>query len=113
MKQPKILVAIPACNCEKQIQRVLQGSDKQLLGRIEKIIGIDDGGGGNTAEVAQRAIQQLKLPQPKVEKVEVVQNVHNLGLGGSHKMAKTLELNNLIDVAEKILILGPCSVADL
>lgn len=124
MKELKILVAIPAYNCEKQIGRVLQGFDVNLLSRVEKVIVIDDRGGDKTAEVAQKAIKQLRLPQPKVE---VVQNVHNLGLGGSHKMAflygeqmgadyvailhgddqaKTQELNNLIDVAEKDPAIG-------
>jgi dolichol-phosphate mannosyltransferase len=81
--KPKILVAIPAYNCEKQIGRVLEGFDKKLLARVEKVIVIDDRGGDNTAAVAQTAIDKLKL----APKVEVVQNVKNLGLGGSHKMA--------------------------
>jgi len=124
MKQHKILVAIPAYNCEKQISRVLEGFDENLLSRISKVIIIDDRGGDNTAAVAQAAIEQLNLPQPKVE---VVQNDRNLGLGGSHKMAflhgeklgmdyvailhgdnqaKTSELNNLIDVLEASEQLG-------
>jgi dolichol-phosphate mannosyltransferase len=118
MKQHKILVAIPAYNCEKQVSRVLAGFDDKLLSRISKVIVIDDRGGDNTAAVAQAAIDELKLPQPKVE---VVQNDRNLGLGGSHKMAflygektgmdyvailhgddqaKTPELNELIDQIE-------------
>jgi dolichol-phosphate mannosyltransferase len=116
MKQ-KILVAIPAYNCEKQIPRVLKGFNKKLLDRVEKVIVIDDRGGDNTAEAAYKTIKQLKLP-----KIEVVQNDKNLGLGGTHKMAflygekvgadyvailhgddqaKAQELNLLIDVAEK------------
>lgn len=113
---PKILVAIPAYNCEKQITRVLEGFDKKLLARVEKVIVIDDRGGDDTAPVAQKAIDKLKL----APKVEVVQNVKNLGLGGSHKMAflygekmkadyvailhgddqaKAQELHDLIDIA--------------
>jgi glycosyltransferase involved in cell wall biosynthesis len=118
MKQPKILVAIPSYNCEKQISRVLEGFDRKLLGRVEKVIIIDDRGGDNTAAVAQATVDRMKIG----DKVQVVQNVKNLGLGGSHKMAflygekmgadyvailhgddqaKTPELNNLIDEAEK------------
>jgi glycosyltransferase involved in cell wall biosynthesis len=118
-KSPNILVAIPAYNCERQIARVLAGFDKKLLSRITKVIVIDDRGGDKTAEVAAKAIKDLKLP---ADKVEVVQNVVNLGLGGSHKMAflygeqmgadyvailhgddqaKTQELNNLIDIAQQ------------
>jgi dolichol-phosphate mannosyltransferase len=123
MKQPRILVAIPAYNCEKQVGRVLEGFDKKLLDRLEKVIVIDDRGGDNTAEAGQRAIDKLKIGN----KVQVVQNVQNLGLGGSHKMAflygekmgadyvailhgddqaKAPELNNLIDAAEQDPELG-------
>lgn len=119
----KILVAIPAYNCEKQIGRVLKGFDKKLLSRVEKVIVIDDRGGDNTAAVAQAAINKQRIG----DKVKVVQNVQNLGLGGSHKMAflygekmradwvailhgddqaKTKELHNLIDAAEKDPELG-------
>jgi len=114
--KPKILVAIPAYNCEKQIGRVLEGFDRSLLDRIEKVIVIDDRGGDHTAGVAQAAIDKLGIG----DKVQVVQNVKNLGLGGSHKMAflygeqmgvdyvailhgddqaKAPELNDLIDEA--------------
>lgn len=123
MTQFKILVAIPAYNCEKQITRVLEGFDRALLDRVTKVIVIDDRGGDNTAEVAQQAVDRLNIG----DKVEVVQNIQNLGLGGSHKMAflygeemgadyvavlhgddqaKTQELNNLIDEAEKDPDLG-------
>ncbi|HSX00909.1 MAG TPA: glycosyltransferase family 2 protein [Candidatus Saccharimonas sp.] len=119
----KILVAIPAYNCEKQIGRVLKGFDKKLLDRLERVIVIDDRGKDNTAEVAQKAIDELGL----APKVQVVVNTQNLGLGGSHKMAflygeqmkadyvailhgddqaKTQELNELIDQAEKDPELG-------
>lgn len=114
---PKILVAIPAYNCEKQIPRVLTGFDKKLLDRVAKVIVIDDRGGDKTAEVAYKKVKELGLP-----KIEVVQNDKNLGLGGTHKMAflygeknkadyvailhgddqaKAQELHNLIDEAEK------------
>jgi glycosyltransferase involved in cell wall biosynthesis len=123
-KSPSILVAIPAYNCEKQIARVLAGFDNKLLARIAKVIVIDDRGGDKTAEVAAKAIKDLELP---ADKVEVVQNIVNLGLGGSHKMAflygekigadyvailhgddqaKAQELNDLIDVAIKNSDLG-------
>jgi dolichol-phosphate mannosyltransferase len=117
MKRPKILVAIPAYNCEKQIGRVLKGFDKKLLDRVNRVIVIDDRGGDDTAKAAKTAIDKYKIG----DKVKVVQNVQNLGLGGSHKMAflygekmgadyvailhgddqaKAPELNSLIDAAE-------------
>jgi len=80
---PKILVAIPAYNCEKQIGRVLEGFDSAVLERVTQVIVIDDRGGDNTAGVAQDFIDKHKIG----DKVKVVQNLRNLGLGGSHKMA--------------------------
>jgi dolichol-phosphate mannosyltransferase len=123
VSKPKVLVAIPAYNCEKQISRVLEGFDRKLLDRIEQVIVIDDRGGDKTAEAAQAAIDKFGIG----DKVAAVMNVKNLGLGGSHKMAflygekmgadyvailhgddqaKAPELNNLIDVAEQDPELG-------
>jgi dolichol-phosphate mannosyltransferase len=119
----KILVAIPAYNCEKQIGRVLKGFDQKLLDRVEKVIVIDDRGKDNTAAAAQAVIDEMKFGP----KIEVVVNDRNLGLGGSHKMAflygekmgadfvailhgddqaKAQELHQLIDQAEKDPELG-------
>jgi dolichol-phosphate mannosyltransferase len=123
MNHPKILVAMPSYNCEKQIARVLEGFDRKLLDRLEKVIVIDDRGKDNTGAVAQDAIERLGFG----DKIQVVQNTRNLGLGGSHKMAflygekmgadyvailhgddqaKAQELNQLIDIAEKQPELG-------
>jgi len=117
MKKPKILVAIPAYNCAKQIPRVLAGFDKKLLERVDKVIVIDNGSTDDTVAAAKKAATKLKSP-----KVEVWQNKQNVNLGGTHKVAflngekmgmdyvailhgddqaKTPELNRLIDVIEK------------
>lgn len=117
MNKPKILVAIPAYNCEKQIGRVLKGFNKKLLERVEKVIVIDNGSTDGTVKAAKEAAKKLAS-----KKVEVWQNKNNYNLGGTHKVAlltgekmkvdyvailhgddqaKTSELNNLIDVAEK------------
>ncbi len=122
MKHPRILVAIPAYNCEGQISRVLSGFDKALLERIDKVIVIDNGSKDGTVVAAEAATKKLGNP-----KVEVWQNKENYNLGGTHKVAfltgeklgmdyvailhgddqaKTEELNNLIDVAEKQPELG-------
>ncbi|HEX6462217.1 MAG TPA: glycosyltransferase family 2 protein [Candidatus Saccharimonadales bacterium] len=82
-QRSKILVAVPAYNCEKQIGRVLKGFSQPLLDKLERVIVIDDRGGDDTAKVAQAAIDKLGFGK----KIKVVQNVTNLGLGGSHKMA--------------------------
>ncbi|HKU19064.1 MAG TPA: glycosyltransferase family 2 protein [Candidatus Saccharimonadales bacterium] len=114
-KSPKILVAIPAYNCEKQIGRVLAGFDKALLERLEKVVVIDNISTDGTVAAAQKAATALKST-----KIEVWQNKANYNLGGSHKVAflageklgmdyvailhgddqaKTQELNRLIDAA--------------
>lgn len=116
MSKPKILVAIPAYNCEKQIGRVLAGFDKKLLDRVAKIIVIDNQSTDGTVAAAKQAARQLKSP-----KVEIWRNRNNYNLGGTHKVAflsgeklgmgyvailhgddqaKTSELNRLIDEAE-------------
>lgn len=79
----RILVAIPAYNCENQITRVLEGFDEKLLEMIEEVIVIDDCGNDKTAHTALKTIQSLNISK----KVKVVRNNGNLGLGGSHKMA--------------------------
>ena len=118
----KVLVAIPAYNCAKQIGRVLAGFDEALLDRLEKVIVIDDQGKDDTGAAALAALKDMNAP-----KIEVVLNDKNLGLGGSHKMAflygermgadyvailhgddqaKAQELNLLLDAAEQDPELG-------
>ena len=113
----KILVAIPAYNCEKQIPRVLAGFDKKLLDRVEKVIVIDNGSTDGTIKAAKAAAKKIGSP-----KIEVWHNKDNYNLGGTHKVAfltgekmgmdyvailhgddqaKTPELNRLIDQAEQ------------
>lgn len=114
-KNPKILVAIPAYNCEKQIPRVIAGFDERLLDRLAKVIIIDNGSKDNTVSAAKKAVKKLGS-----KKVEVWQNKSNYSLGGTHKVAflagenigvdyvailhgdnqaKTSELSRLIDYA--------------
>jgi len=113
----RVVVAIPAYNCEKQIPRVLEGFDDELCKRLEKIIVIDNRSSDSTACVATETIKKLGF-----ENMEVIQNNSNYGLGGSHKaaflyaekvnadylailhgdnQAKTEELSILLDKAEE------------
>ncbi|MEI7674223.1 MAG: glycosyltransferase family 2 protein [bacterium] len=122
MKKYKILVAIPTFNCEQQISRVLNGFDKELLARIDKVIVIDNISSDKTVEVAKKTIAKIDG-----KKFEVWKNKKNYNLGGTHKVAfltgerlgmdyvailhgddqaKTTELNLLIDVAENNSGLG-------
>lgn len=78
----KILVFIPAYNCEKQIGRVLDQFDTESLEYISRIIVVNN---RSTDETEQAIINYMdkhkKLP------VELIRNDDNYGLGGSHKVA--------------------------
>jgi dolichol-phosphate mannosyltransferase len=114
----KVLVGIPAYNCEKQIGRVLGGFDEALLARLDKVIVIiNQGAKDNTVRAAKEAAATFGS-----SKIEVWENNGNYSLGGSHKVAfleaerlgcdytailhgddqaTTSELNLLLDEAEK------------
>lgn len=112
----KILVVIPVYNCAAQVPRVLNGFDKTLLGKVEKVLVIDNRSSDDTVKVAKEAAKKNGSL-----KIEVWQNKDNYNLGGTHKVAfltgeklgidyvailhgddqaKTVELNRLIDAAE-------------
>lgn len=115
---PKILIAIPAYRCEKQIARVLDEIDNILLGRVEEIAVIDNGSPDNTV----KKVVDYKKKGRLGNKLHVYQNVDNYNLGGTHKVAflrakkmgythviilhgdnqaKSNEANNLIDFMKK------------
>ena len=78
----KVLVAIPAYNCEKQITRVLEEINSNLSKKINEIAVIDNGSTDNTIKAALKYKKTGKLPQLKVFK-----NKSNYNLGGTHKVA--------------------------
>ena len=115
----KILVAIPCYNCSLQIKRVISKFSKKLLDRIGGVVIIDNRSEDETIISAQKAIKQLNI-QP--EKFRIFKNDNNYNLGGSHKVAfnlgleedydyvailhgddqaETLELHKLFDLAQK------------
>jgi dolichol-phosphate mannosyltransferase len=81
--KPKILVAIPAYNCAKQITRVLDEIDSQLLDRVEEIAVIDNGSTDNTVQAALDYKNTGRLNN----KLHIYKNVDNYNLGGTHKVA--------------------------
>jgi glycosyltransferase involved in cell wall biosynthesis len=82
MSKPKILLAIPAYNCEKQLVRTLDEIDDRLSSRVAEIAVIDNGSPDGTvaAAVAYKKKGRLK-------NLHVFQNVNNYNLGGTHKVA--------------------------
>lgn len=81
--EEKILLFIPAYNCEKQIQRVLKQFDEEVFKYINKILVINN---RSTDETEKRAIEYINKNNLN-EKIEVMRNDQNYGLGGSHKVA--------------------------
>ena len=80
--KPRVLIAIPAYNCEKQITRVLDEIDEQLATRVEEIAIIDNGSPDSTVQAALDYKKTGRLPN-----LHVYRNVANYNLGGTHKVA--------------------------
>ena len=88
----KILVFIPAYNCEKQIVRVLGQFDETVLKYVNEIIVVNNLSTDNTEDVVKRFIENHKdVP------VKLLRNKENYGLGGSHKVAFSYAMENGFD----------------
>ena len=85
MPTTKILIAIPAYNCQKQITRVLDEIDPKLYGRISEIAVIDNGSTDDTVATVLKYKKTSKL----ADKLHVYKNTANYNLGGTHKVAFT------------------------
>ena len=82
MVKPKVLLAIPAYRCEKQINRVLDEIDDRLAGRVHEIAIIDNGSPDNTVGVALDYKKKGRL-----KNLHIYKNKDNYNLGGTHKVA--------------------------
>lgn len=78
----KILLFIPAYNCEKQISRVLNQLDHKVLSYITDVIVVNNRSTDNTEQVVLDYIAQ-NPDKP----IKLVRNTENYGLGGSQKMS--------------------------
>lgn len=91
-RKDKILLFIPGYNCEKQITRVLDRIDKNILKYIAEIIIVNNRSTDKTEEVA------LKYKKDHTElPIHVLTNCDNYNLGGSHKVAFKYTLDNKFD----------------
>ncbi len=77
--QDKILLFIPAYNCEKQIPRVLNQC-LNINKVINEIIVVDNQSTDNTLLAASEAAEKIEVP------VTIVRNNDNYGLGGLTKL---------------------------
>jgi len=78
----RILVFIPAYNCEKQITRVLNQFDKNVLQYVEQIIIINN----QSIDKTETAVLEYMKKHPELPLL-LLRNDKNYGLGGSHKVA--------------------------
>jgi len=74
----KIILAIPAYNCEKQIIRVLE-SIKKHINKFNEIIFIENKSSDNTLLEISGFVKKNSL-----KNVKIYQNENNINLGGSH-----------------------------
>ncbi len=88
---PKILLFIPAYNCEKQIVRVLAQLKYGALDYIREVLVVNNISTDNTQQVAIDYAKAEGLP------VTVIKNHQNYNLGGSHKVAFDYSINNGYD----------------
>lgn len=88
----RILVFIPAYNCENQIIRVLAQFDEEVLKYITEIIVVNNRSTDNTEMLAAAFIAQHRdMP------IRLLRNRSNYGLGGSHKVAFDYAMDNGFD----------------
>lgn len=88
----RILLFIPAYNCEKQIGRVLGQLDDSVMRYISEVIVIDNQSTDGT-EAAVREFKQEHWSMP----IKLLRNRENYGLGGSHKVAFDYAIRNGFD----------------
>ena len=82
MQNEKILLFIPAYNCEKQIVRVLDQLTAPIMAFVSKVIVVNNRStDGTEAAVLDYMHAHANLP------ITLLRNRENYGLGGSHKVA--------------------------
>ena len=78
----RMLLFIPAYNCEKQIVRVLHQLDEEVVPYFEEILVVNNRSTDHTEQVVMEYLaEHPSLP------VKLMRNDDNYGLGGSQKMA--------------------------
>ncbi len=82
MDKEKILLFIPAYNCEKQVVRVLEQLGPAELAFIDKIIVVNN----RSTDKTEEAVLDFMHAHASMP-VTLLRNRENYGLGGSHKVA--------------------------
>jgi glycosyltransferase involved in cell wall biosynthesis len=92
MNTPRILLFIPAYNCEKQIVRVLGSLDSRIRDYIEEIIVVNN----RSTDGTEEAVREFMRTHPYMH-IRLLRNKDNYGLGGSHKVAFSYAIDNKYD----------------
>ena len=88
----KILLFIPAYNCENQITRVLSQLDSEIMQYITEVIVVNNRSTDNTEQV----VLNFAEAHPEIP-LHLLRNADNYGLGGSHKVAFGYAVKNKFD----------------
>ncbi len=89
---PRILVFIPMYNCEKQIVRVLNQFNTEIMKYISQVLIVNNRSTDNGEQAAiNYANEHPELP------IKILRNNQNYGLGGSHKVAFNYAIENNFD----------------
>jgi len=88
----KILLFIPAYNCEKQIVRVLSQLNWEVMSYVTEVIVVNNRSTDNTEEAVISFIDE----HPNMP-IKLLRNHDNYGLGGSHKVAFEYAIRNDFD----------------
>ena len=78
----RMMLFIPAYNCEKQIVRVLNQLDSSVLSYFEEVLVVNN----RSTDKTEEAVLDY-IAENKEKPVKLMRNTENYGLGGSQKMA--------------------------
>ena len=92
MSQEKIMLFIPAYNCEKQVIRVLRSITPEISSLFTEIVVIENRSPDRTVDSAIQGLKEITNC-----KTTLLQNDENYSLGGSHKVAFNYMLDHDYD----------------
>lgn len=89
----KILLFIPMYNCEKQITRVLEQLEGEILEYVDEVIIVNN----RSTDGGEEAVKDMFAKDKPSVPVKLLRNHENYGLGGSHKVAFDYAIKNKFD----------------
>ena len=93
MNKDRILLFIPMYNCEKQIVRVIDQLDSDIIKYIDEVIIVNNRSTDNGEAAAKKRIAEKNYNI----NIKLLRNKDNYGLGGSHKVAFDYAINEGFD----------------